>query len=67
MNMLLDDYKNLSDTDGITEKKSDTNMKEYQSFADLQFSKNKVITWVEWHPTVKGVVNTSPISGTLQV
>ena len=32
---------------------------EYQSFTDLQFSKDKVITCIQWHPTIKGVVATS--------
>ena len=54
MNLLVDDFELLSDTGGITGKKSDTNLKEYQSFADLCFSKSKIITWVEWHPTIKG-------------
>ena len=32
---------------------------EYQSFTDLQFSKDKMITCIQWHPTIKGVVATS--------
>lgn len=55
LNMFEDDYKLLSDMDGITGRKSDTTLKEYQSFTDLQFSKNRVITHIEWHPTVKGI------------
>ena len=54
MNMFEDDYKLLSAMDGITGKKSDTTLKEYQSFTDLRFSKNKVITHIEWHPIIKG-------------
>ena len=27
---------------------------EYQSFTDLQFSKEKSITSIQWHPTIKG-------------
>ena len=27
---------------------------EYQSFTDLQFSKEKRITCIQWHPTIKG-------------
>ena len=30
---------------------------EYQSFTDLKFSKDKVITWIDWHPTIKGIVS----------
>lgn len=54
LDLFVDDYKALSDTDGITGNKSDTNLKEYQSFTDLKFSKDKVITWIDWHPTIKG-------------
>lgn len=54
MDLFLDDYLALSDTDGITGNKSDTNMKEYQSFTDLKFSKDKIITAIDWHPTIKG-------------
>ena len=31
---------------------------EHQSFMDLSFSKDKVTNWVEWHPTIKGPLNT---------
>lgn len=54
MDILADDYTNLSETDFITGNKSDTNLKEYQSFTDLKFSKDKLITCVDWHPTIKG-------------
>lgn len=29
-------------------------IQEYQSFTDLQFSKEKSITCIQWHPTIKG-------------
>ena len=32
---------------------------EYQSFTDLQFSRDKVLTCIEWHPTIKGVIAVS--------
>ena len=32
------------------------NLKEYQSFSDINNSKNKVVTCVQWHPTLKGIV-----------
>jgi len=34
-------------------------LQEYQSFTDLEFSKERTITCVDWHPTVKGVVAVS--------
>jgi hypothetical protein len=30
--------------------------KEYQSFSDIHNSKNKLVTCVQWHPTLKGIV-----------
>jgi len=32
---------------------------EFQSFTDLQFSKERTITCIDWHPTIKGVVAVS--------
>ena len=32
------------------------NLQEYQSFTDLQFSKDKTVTCIDWHPTIRGVV-----------
>jgi len=32
---------------------------EFQSFTDLEFSKERTITCIDWHPTVKGVVAVS--------
>ena len=32
---------------------------EYQSFTDLLFSKDKTLTCIEWHPTIKGVIAVS--------
>ena len=29
-------------------------IQEYQSFTDLKFSKDKPITWIDWHPVQKG-------------
>lgn len=54
MDIFADDYRELSDTDFITGNKSDSSLKEYQSFTDLKFSKDKVITCIDWHPTIKG-------------
>lgn len=32
------------------------NLKEYQSFSDIHHSKNKIVTCIQWHPTLKGIV-----------
>lgn len=58
--MFAHDYRDLSDTDVITGNKSDTNLKEYQSFTDLRFSKDKLITCIDWHPAIKGTQTHAP-------
>ena len=55
LNMYLsDDYNELVDVDGVFGNKADNNLKEYQSFTDLEFSKNKSIAHIDWHPSIKG-------------
>ena len=49
-----DDYNDLIDVDGVFGNKADNNLKEYQSFTDLEFSKNKSIAQIDWHPSIKG-------------
>lgn len=34
----------------------DIHLKEYQSFTDIHNSKNKIVTCVQWHPTLKGII-----------
>ena len=34
-------------------------LQEYQSFTDLLFSKDKTLTCIEWHPTIKGIIAVS--------
>ena len=52
--IFVDDYTELSETDGIIVDKTDNAIKEYQSYTDLTFSKDKIITWIDWHPSLKG-------------
>ncbi|XP_030851872.1 WD repeat-containing protein 63 isoform X1 [Strongylocentrotus purpuratus] len=59
MDVFLDDWQELASEDSTFGSKSDNYLKEYQSFTDLQFSKDKVLTAVEWHPTIKGVIAVS--------
>ena len=54
MDVFADDFQQLADEETTFSSKSDSSLKEYQSFTDLQFSKDKTITCIEWHPTVKG-------------
>ena len=34
----------------------DTHLREYQSFTDLTHSKDKLVSWCEWHPTINGIL-----------
>ena len=56
-NIFIDDYLHLNaEGDTLFSVKTDSSLKEYQSFTDLQFSKDKTITCLDWHPTVKGLL-----------
>ncbi|GFS17212.1 WD repeat-containing protein 63 [Elysia marginata] len=59
MNVFYVDWVHLGDGDDAFGSKADNHLKEYQSFTDLQFSKDKMITCIQWHRTIKGVVATS--------
>eukprot|EP00794_Sanderia_malayensis_P008204 gene8204-9084_t len=59
IDIFTDDYHALADEGSTFGSKSDNHLKEYQSFADLKFSKNKAITHIEWHPTVRGIIAVS--------
>ncbi|CAL1545233.1 unnamed protein product [Lymnaea stagnalis] len=59
MNVFHNDWQHLGDGDDTFGSKADNYLKEYQSFTDLQFSKDKVITCIQWHPIIKGIVATS--------
>ncbi|KAJ8277808.1 hypothetical protein GJAV_G00080320 [Gymnothorax javanicus] len=56
MDAFFDDWQALTEEDVIFGGKTDTHLKEYQSFTDLQFSKEKTISCMNWHPTISGVI-----------
>ncbi|KAH9523462.1 WD repeat-containing protein 63 [Bulinus truncatus] len=58
-NVFYIDWHHLGESDDTFGSKADNHLKEYQSFTDLQFSKDKVITCIQWHPVIKGVVATA--------
>lgn len=60
-NLFVNDYFNLGEEDSMFGSKSDNHLKEYQSFTDLQFSKNKTISDIQWHPRIKGLIAVSCI------
>jgi len=59
IDIFTDDYLVLMDKDSAFGSKSDNHLKEYQSFTDLKFSKNKAVTKIQWHPTIRGLIAVS--------
>ncbi|KAM7317825.1 hypothetical protein ACRRTK_022562 [Alexandromys fortis] len=56
MNTFINDWKNLAEEESTFGDKSDTHLKEYQSFTDLHSTMEKMITCVSWHPTIYGLI-----------
>lgn len=56
MNAFADDWKNLGEEMSTIGGPGDIHLKEYQSFSDIHNSKNKIVTCVQWHPTLKGII-----------
>ncbi|XP_032923345.1 dynein axonemal intermediate chain 3 isoform X2 [Catharus ustulatus] len=54
MNVFFDDWKALAEDQ--EEGKPDVYLKEYQSFTDEQYLKNRTISCVRWHPTIYGII-----------
>ncbi|XP_069497800.1 dynein axonemal intermediate chain 3 [Ambystoma mexicanum] len=59
MNPFIDDWKSLAEDDSLFGGKSDSHLKEYQSFTDLHYSKDKSISCINWHPTIYGLLAVS--------
>lgn len=65
--MFEDDFATLAEEDGMSGNKKENVISEYQSFTDLEYSKNKVVSAIQWVPGTKGVVAvacTEPLSFT---
>uniref|UniRef100_A0A8B9GVX3 WD repeat domain 63 n=1 Tax=Astyanax mexicanus TaxID=7994 RepID=A0A8B9GVX3_ASTMX len=56
MNMFVDDWRDLAEEVPVLGGKANTQLKKYQSFTDLNHSKNKTISYINWHPAVSGVI-----------
>lgn len=54
--VFCDDWTALCEDDASLMGKTETQLKEYQSFMDLHFSKEKTISHVQWHPSISGVI-----------
>ncbi|XP_047641384.1 dynein axonemal intermediate chain 3 isoform X4 [Phacochoerus africanus] len=59
MNTFMDDWKSLAEEEGTFGDKTDTHLKEYQSFTDLHNLAEKMITCICWHPVVCGLIAVS--------
>ncbi|XP_023554822.1 WD repeat-containing protein 63 [Octodon degus] len=59
MNLFIDDWKSLAEEEGTFGDKTNTHLKEYQSFTDLHSQTEKMITCVSWHPTIYGERDTT--------
>ncbi|KAE8609374.1 hypothetical protein XENTR_v10011791 [Xenopus tropicalis] len=59
MNAFLDDWKALSEEENTFGGKSDSHLKESQSFTDHLFSNAKTISCINWHPKIHGLVAVS--------
>lgn len=56
MNTFTDDWKCLAEEEGTFGDKTDTHLKEFQSFTDLHNLMETMITCVSWHPDIYGEV-----------
>ncbi|KAM4722968.1 dynein axonemal intermediate chain 3 [Rhinophrynus dorsalis] len=59
MNAFLDDWKTLSEEESTFGSKSDSHLKEFQSFTDHLYNKDKTISCICWHPKIQGLVAVS--------
>ncbi|XP_055258160.1 dynein axonemal intermediate chain 3 isoform X4 [Moschus berezovskii] len=59
MNTFIHDWKCLAEEEGTFGDKTDTHLKEYQSFTDLHSLTEKMITCVSWHPVIYGLIAVS--------
>ncbi|XP_040216499.1 dynein intermediate chain 3, axonemal isoform X2 [Rana temporaria] len=63
LNAFVDDWKALSEQESMFGTRSDSHLKEYQSFTDHQFGNDKTISCIDWHPTLHGLVAVSLTEG----
>ncbi|KAK1165411.1 WD repeat-containing protein 63 [Acipenser oxyrinchus oxyrinchus] len=56
MDAFFDDWKALGEDESTFGGKTDTHLKEYQSFTDLYYSKDKAVSYINWHPAIYGII-----------
>jgi len=49
----------VGEDDNTVGSKMENQLKELRNFTDLEFSKNKALTCIDWHPLKKGVIGVS--------
>ncbi|XP_060088116.1 dynein axonemal intermediate chain 3 [Heteronotia binoei] len=59
MDAFYDDWKALAEDEGAFAGKSDVFLKEYQSFTDLHYLKDRTVSCICWHPTIYGIIAVS--------
>ncbi|XP_069594088.1 dynein axonemal intermediate chain 3 [Ranitomeya imitator] len=59
VNAFVDDWRALCEQESTFGGKSDSHLKEYQSFTEHQSGKDKTISSISWHPTLQGLVAVS--------
>ena len=65
MNIFEDDFAALADEDSAPGNRSEATISEYQSFTHLTYSKNKLVSSIDWLPNRRGIVavaTTEPLS-----
>ena len=53
MDVFFNDWLALGEEDSNLGNKMDNHLKEYQSFTDLIYSKDKTLSCIDWHPQVR--------------
>ncbi|XP_020650683.3 dynein axonemal intermediate chain 3 isoform X2 [Pogona vitticeps] len=56
MDAFFDDWKALAEDEAGFVGKSDVFLKEYQSFTDLHYLKDRTVSCICWHPTIYGII-----------
>jgi len=59
LNIFVDEFKDLGDEEMNIEHNMHINLQEYQSFTDLQHSKDRPVICIDWHPTQMGILGVS--------
>ena len=65
MDIFEDDFAALADEDSAPGNRSEAAISEYQSFTHLTYSKNKLVSSIDWLPNRRGIVavaTTEPLS-----